>query len=83
MFDNFIQKSCLDEIIWKDIVELERPQMTIWHMRIARRIPKATNTRSENKCNADCFSIASTVAQTHLIITLYIRCLSCVSSMVP
>ena len=28
-------------------VELDRPQMTIWHMRIACWIPKATNSRSE------------------------------------
>ena len=24
------------EIMWKNIVEWSRPQMTIWHMRIAR-----------------------------------------------
>jgi hypothetical protein len=32
---------------WKKIVELDRPQMKIWRMRIAYGIPKATNTRSE------------------------------------
>jgi hypothetical protein len=35
------------EIMWENIVEPGRPQMTIWRMRIARWIPKATNTHSE------------------------------------
>jgi hypothetical protein len=37
-----------------DIVEPGRPQMTIWRMRIACWIPKATNTRSD--CDNYCFS---------------------------
>ena len=32
----------------KDMVEPNRPQMTIWRMRIAYWIPKATNTISEH-----------------------------------
>jgi hypothetical protein len=35
------------EIMWKNIVELDRPQMTVWCMCIACWIPKATNTRTE------------------------------------
>jgi hypothetical protein len=35
------------EVMWKNILELERPQMTAWHIRISRCIPKATNTHSE------------------------------------
>jgi hypothetical protein len=35
------------EIMWKNMVELGRPQMTIWRMRIARWIPKATNTHTQ------------------------------------
>jgi len=31
----------------ENIVESGRPQMAIWRMRIACRIPKATNTHSE------------------------------------
>jgi hypothetical protein len=34
-------------IMWKDAVEMGRPQMTIRHMRIACWIPKATNTHSD------------------------------------
>jgi hypothetical protein len=33
--------------MWKNTVEPDRPQMTIWRMRIACWIPKATNTHSE------------------------------------
>jgi hypothetical protein len=33
--------------MWKNMVEPDRPQMTIWRMRMARWIPKATNTHSE------------------------------------
>jgi len=36
------------ETKWKNIVEPGRPQMTIWHTRIACWISKATNTLSEN-----------------------------------
>jgi len=35
------------EIMWKNIVEPSRPQITIWRMRIASWIPKATNTHSQ------------------------------------
>jgi len=34
------------EIMWKDNVQQDRPQMTTWRMRIACWIPKATNTHS-------------------------------------
>jgi len=35
------------EIMWKNIAEPGRPQMTIWHTRIACWIPKATYTNSD------------------------------------
>ena len=35
------------EILRKNILLPDRPQMTMWHLRIACRIPKATNTHSE------------------------------------
>jgi hypothetical protein len=37
----------LYETMWKRIVDLDRPHMTIWHMRIACCILKTTNTHSE------------------------------------
>ena len=33
--------------MWENIIDPGRPQMTIWRMRIACWIPKATNTHSE------------------------------------
>jgi len=36
----------LIEIMWKNIVQSDRLQRIIWHMRIARWITKATNKHS-------------------------------------
>jgi hypothetical protein len=45
---NFLVENCaIYEIMWKNVVEGERPQMTIWRMRFACWIPKAINTFSE------------------------------------
>jgi hypothetical protein len=48
MFNNifFFENRAVYEIMWKNIVEPGRPQMTVWRMRIACFIPKATNTHS-------------------------------------
>ena len=35
------------DLMWKNVVELDMPQMTIWHMRIACWILKATYTHSK------------------------------------
>jgi len=35
------------EIMWKNIAEPDRPQMTIWRMRISCCVANATNTQSE------------------------------------
>ena len=43
----FFEKRGVYEIMWKNNVDPGRPQMTAWRMRIARLIPKATNTHSE------------------------------------
>jgi hypothetical protein len=40
----FFENNAVYEIMWKNIVEEGRRQMTIRRMRIARWIPKATNT---------------------------------------
>jgi hypothetical protein len=48
VFSNFFFESLIFcEIMWKNIVDPDRPHMTIWRMRIACCIPNATNTRSE------------------------------------
>ena len=43
----FLENLAIYEKMWKNIVERGRPQMTIWQMRIACWIPKATNTHSQ------------------------------------
>ena len=43
----FFENRAVCKIMWKNIVEPARPQMTIWHMRITCWTPKATNTQSE------------------------------------
>jgi len=47
MFSNFFKNRVVYEIMWKNVVEPGRQQMTVWHMRIARWIPESTNTHSE------------------------------------
>jgi len=61
--------------MWKIFVELERPQITIWRMRIACWIPKATDTHSEYVILYR-FSTAAMVAQTCVTVTLYVHCSS-------
>jgi hypothetical protein len=54
MFNNsFSENRAFYEIMWKNMVEPDRPQITIWHMRIACWITKATETYSV--CNTACF----------------------------
>ena len=40
----FKKKNAVNEIMWKNIVQPDRPQMTTWRMNIACWIPKVTNT---------------------------------------
>ena len=62
-------------IIWKNIVEPGRPQMTIGHMQVACWIRKATNTL--RICNTYCFSTATMVAQrASMLYYLYTACLA-------
>jgi len=43
----FSENRAVYEIMWKQVVERGRPQMTIWRMRIPCWIPKTTNTHSQ------------------------------------
>ena len=48
MLSNFFHENrAVYEIMWTNIVQPDRPQMTIRRMRIACWIPKATNTHSQ------------------------------------
>jgi hypothetical protein len=48
MFNTFFENRAVYEIIWKNILEPDRPQKTIWRMRFARLICKPTNIHSVN-----------------------------------
>ena len=43
----FLENHATYEIMWKNNVQLSRPQATIWRVCIACWIPKAINTHSE------------------------------------
>jgi len=48
VFFSFFFESCaVYEIMWKNMVDTDRPQMTMWRMRVACSIPKATNAHSQ------------------------------------
>ena len=57
------------------MTEPDRPQMTIWLMRFACRIPKATNTLADY-VNIYYLATAKIVARTRPTITLYVHCLT-------
>jgi hypothetical protein len=42
----FLENRAVYEIMLENIVKSGKPQMTIWGVRIACRIPKATNTHA-------------------------------------
>ena len=43
----FLEKLAVYEIMWTYSVQPDRPQMTLWHMRIACWMPQATYTHYE------------------------------------
>jgi hypothetical protein len=47
MLITFFFNRAVYEIMWKNIEQPGRPQVTVWRMRIACWIPNATNTHSE------------------------------------
>ena len=81
LFFLFLENRPAYEAMWKNIVERGRPQMTIWRMRIACWIPTAINTQTHTHkhrlCSTHCFSTATLVTRTHLIVTLHVHYMSC------
>ena len=72
--DFFSESPTVYETMWKNIVERDRSQMTIWRMRIAFWVPNATNTHSVCVTLIDCplqqwLHESTSVLQVH--------CLSC------
>ena len=68
MFNNYFLNHAVYEIMWKNIVEPNRPQITIWRMHIACWMTKATPTlRVRNNYS---FSTATMVRRTRLSVNV-------------
>ena len=65
-----------NEITWKNTVQLDSPQMTIWRMRFACRITKATNTYSQYVILI-AFPRQHWLRELYLLLRLTYYCLSC------
>jgi len=59
--------------MWKYIIQLGRPQMTIWRTLVACSIPKVTDTHSEYVILI-AFLFATAVARTRFYVTLHVHC---------
>jgi len=68
----FSENLAVCEIMWKIMLEPDRPRMTIWRMRIAWWVSKDTNTLG--MCNTYFISTATVIALTNLIVA-FIRAL--------
>jgi hypothetical protein len=68
----FFENRTIYEKMWKNIVELDRPQMAVWCMRIACWIPKATK-HTLRICNTHCFSTTTVVERTRLSVSLHVN----------
>ena len=71
----FFENPAIYEIMVKNILQPDRPQMAMWRLRIRCWLPKATNTPSEYAIFSFC--TATMIVRTCLIVTLYVPCLSC------
>jgi hypothetical protein len=65
------------EIMWKNIVQPVRPQMTIWRMRIECVIPKTTNTHPQYATLIVLPLRQWLHERACLNVTLYVHCVSC------
>ena len=71
MFSNilfFLENRAVDDLMWKNTTQPDRPQMTIWRMRIDAGYPGLQRQY---------FPIATMVAGTLFGVTLYAHCPSC------
>jgi len=67
VFNDF-ENHAVCEIMWKNTVQPDWPQMTVWRMRLGCWIPRLQITG--RICNTYCSSTAAMVARTRLNITL-------------
>jgi len=71
----FLNHAC-NEIVWENTTDKDRPQVTIWRMRIACGTPKAKHTQTFTIRDTHCFP-TTLVTRTRLSITLHLLCLPC------
>ena len=74
----FSENRAIYEIMWKNIVELDRPLLTIYDAWALH----AGKLRQEYRhilriCNTSCFSTPTMVTRMCLYVTLYVHCLPC------
>ena len=80
MYNNFFPENrAVYEIVWVNMVESYRAQMTIRRMRIAYWIPKATNTHLQY-VTLIAFPLQKWSNKHASIMPLHMRCLSCLNS---
>jgi hypothetical protein len=78
MFHNFFPENrAVYAILWENMAEPDKPQITIWRMRVACRMTKAINAHSELVIRI-AFSSPKIVTRTRPYVTLYVYCLSCI-----
>ena len=79
----FFQKPCVYEIMWKNIVQPGRPQMTTRHMSFSCCITNATNTHSEYITLID-FPLQQWLYEhTTLLLCTYIACVITINLTMP
>jgi hypothetical protein len=61
--------------MWKNIVQLDRPQMKIWRMRIACWMTKATNTHSDCVIFIVAFPLQQWLHERVSVLLLYVKLL--------
>ena len=74
----FKKNRAVYEIIWKNIVEWGRPQITIWLVRIACWIHKAKNTHSQY-VTIIAFPLQQRLHERTSMLRLYVHWMSCFS----
>ena len=75
----FFEVTAVYEVMWKDVVELDGPQMTMWRMCMCMCIVfwilmATIMAIIRNTCS---LSTTTMVALTYLIVRLFMHCLSC------
>ena len=73
--DYFSENRAVYEIMWNNIVQPDRPQMTIWRMRLVCWITKATNGHSEYVILTAFLRHQSMNGHTSILCYTYIVCL--------